>query len=313
MTFPSFSIICPVYNMGEYISSAIDSVLKQTYPHFELIVIDDCSTDHSISVVKSFTDSRIHISSVPYKNGKAGYFARNYGVSLASNKWICFLDADDIYLPNHLSCLSQLILDFPDQNYFCTNFCLSTNQSYQFISNVQQYLNKPLHLPLDKCIDSLSEGKEFFHTNSVCISKPLFDQSNGFPSYNNSCRCSGDGALFLRLAILNKGIILSPVISSVYRRICPNSTTKSFTPLESNCFYNSLASYSCLSNSLQKKLRQVLMRKSSSTLLRQTIDHKLLPDYIFRSLRYTGFNIRSLLSFSISLYNFLLFYLLPQP
>ena len=306
MTLPSFSIICPVYNKADFIRSAIDSVLNQSYPHFELLVINDCSTDESLSLAQSYSDPRIIVSSVPNKNGGGGYYARNYGVSLASNKWLCFLDADDIYLPNHLSCLSDLISTFPDDQYFCTNWSVFTNNSYQFFPNVQHLLDQSIRLSAEKCIDSLASGKEYFHTNSVCILKSFFAKTHGFPEYNNSCMCSGDGALFLFLSILNEGIILSPVISTVYRRISSNSIIKSFIPLKSNCLLNSLSSYTYLADPLQEKLRLVQTRKSSSILLRHTLDHKVLPFYVFSNLRYTGFNIRSLLSIFISFYNYLL-------
>ena len=94
------SIITPLYNSELYIGEAIDSVLKQTYKDFEMIIIDDHSTDHSAKIVNSYTDSRIKLISLD-KNTGAG-IARNKGLEIAKGQYIAFLDADDIWLPHKL-------------------------------------------------------------------------------------------------------------------------------------------------------------------------------------------------------------------
>ncbi|MEY0154184.1 glycosyltransferase family 2 protein, partial [Providencia rettgeri] len=94
------SIIMPCYNAEQYIKDSINSVLNQTYPHFELIIIDDLSTDNSINIINSFSDNRIKLIQLA-QNGGAGV-ARNTGIEAAQGRFIAFLDSDDLWRPNKL-------------------------------------------------------------------------------------------------------------------------------------------------------------------------------------------------------------------
>lgn len=103
------SIIMPSYNTAQYISDSINSVLSQTYDNWELIIVDDCSTDKSIDVIKSFQDSRIVLLQNEKNSGAA--ISRNYALREAKGKWIAFLDSDDTWAPNKLEKQIQFMLD----------------------------------------------------------------------------------------------------------------------------------------------------------------------------------------------------------
>ncbi len=94
------SIIMPSYNTGKYIVDSIHSVLNQTYSNWELIIVDDCSTDNTDLVVREFNDTRIRY----YKNEKnsGAAVSRNRALRLAKGKWIAFLDSDDLWSPRKL-------------------------------------------------------------------------------------------------------------------------------------------------------------------------------------------------------------------
>jgi glycosyltransferase involved in cell wall biosynthesis len=95
------SVIIPAFNGAEWIAGAIRSVLSQEWEfELELIVVDDCSTDATLSVVRGIGDSRIRCSSMQRNSGVAA--ARNVGLSLASHDWIAFNDQDDIWVPGRL-------------------------------------------------------------------------------------------------------------------------------------------------------------------------------------------------------------------
>jgi glycosyltransferase involved in cell wall biosynthesis len=94
---PAISVILPVHNRADVLGRAIRSVLDQTLKNFELIVIDDGSTDNSVDVAKSFTDERIRVIELGQNRG--GNAARNAGVRVAEGPLIAFLDSDDTYLP----------------------------------------------------------------------------------------------------------------------------------------------------------------------------------------------------------------------
>lgn len=98
MDLPKVSVVIPNYNYEKYVARTINSVLAQTYPNLEIIVIDDGSKDNSLEVLKSFGDK---IKVVRQKNQGVSR-ARNYGVELSSGEYIAFLDADDLWLSDKI-------------------------------------------------------------------------------------------------------------------------------------------------------------------------------------------------------------------
>ncbi|MBR2988532.1 MAG: glycosyltransferase family 2 protein, partial [Clostridia bacterium] len=89
------SIIMPTYNSAKFIGESITSVLNQTYTDWELIIVDDCSTDNTEEIVTSFGDERISYIKNEVNSGAA--VSRNRAIDLAQGKWIAFLDSDDLY------------------------------------------------------------------------------------------------------------------------------------------------------------------------------------------------------------------------
>lgn len=105
-TIPMFSIVMPTYNRREMCKRAIRSVLAQQNPDWELVVVDDGSSDDTESAVLSFGDPRIHY----VRQDNAGVcLARNRGIDAAQGEYVCFLDSDDEYLPGHLAILKAAI------------------------------------------------------------------------------------------------------------------------------------------------------------------------------------------------------------
>lgn len=96
------SVIMPIYNSARFIAASIDSVLKQTYINWELILIDDCSGDDSAIIAKSYCDkdSRIKLLRLDENSGAA--VARNRGIEVAEGRFIAFLDSDDLWVPEKL-------------------------------------------------------------------------------------------------------------------------------------------------------------------------------------------------------------------
>lgn len=96
------SIIMPSYNTGKYIKESIQSVLAQTYPYWELIIVDDCSTDDTDDVINEFIgDKRIRYLKNQKNSGAA--VSRNRALREATGRWVAFLDSDDVWLPEKLS------------------------------------------------------------------------------------------------------------------------------------------------------------------------------------------------------------------
>lgn len=104
---PKVSVIIPTYNRAEFLSTAISSVLNQTYQDFEIIVVDDSSTDNTTELINSFSDSRIKY--IRHETNKGGSAARNTGIKMSSGQYIAFLDDDDEWLPEKLEKQVELL------------------------------------------------------------------------------------------------------------------------------------------------------------------------------------------------------------
>ena len=117
---PFFSVVIPSYNRADLIDLTLDSVLAQTFAEFEILVIDDGSTDHTAAVVRAYTDSRLHY--LPKINEERGA-ARNYGLARAQGEYVLFLDSDDLFHSSHLVTLHAAILaQNPRPNFIATKY-----------------------------------------------------------------------------------------------------------------------------------------------------------------------------------------------
>jgi len=112
---PVFSVILPTYNRADMLPRAIRSVIGQSFQDWELIIIDDGSTDDTSAVVKEFSDARI---TYLYQENAERSVARNRGIDYARGEYICFLDSDDFYLPGHLNDFYKKISESPERITF---------------------------------------------------------------------------------------------------------------------------------------------------------------------------------------------------
>lgn len=131
------SVITPSYNCEKYIAETIVSVQNQTYTDWEMIIVDDCSTDSTCSIVEEFAknDSRIILIKQKVNGGAA--VARNCALENATGRFIAYLDADDLWLPQKLEKQVEFMLQ-KQCGFSCT--------SYEVIADDGQSLNKPFHM-----------------------------------------------------------------------------------------------------------------------------------------------------------------------
>lgn len=123
---PEISIIIPLYNTEKYITKCLHSIKKQVFSSYELIIIDDCSTDNSANIVNDFRTENSNIDCIFVQNSKneGASYARNLGLQMARGKYICFVDSDDILHPEFLLLLHhQIQLEKSDITFCGYNRC----------------------------------------------------------------------------------------------------------------------------------------------------------------------------------------------
>ena len=125
--FPLVSVVIPMFNSAKFIPQTLDSLLYQTIKNFEVVIVDDCSTDNSGEVVESFAEKfggRLHIIKLPKNTGTPG-LPRNVGIQFAHGKYIAFLDSDDLFTKTALEELTKLAENFQaDVIHMQSNFIL---------------------------------------------------------------------------------------------------------------------------------------------------------------------------------------------
>ena len=203
-----FSIAIPLYNKGPYISKALSSVIEQTFRDFELIVVDDGSTDDSFKVAQSvLKNANIRYQLIRQENAGVS-MARNNGAMVTSGDYICFLDADDWWAPSFLERMDWLINEYPDAGIYGTNYyyvkngrqriCV-TDTKTGYINYCRSYAEK-LQMPLTSI--------------SVAIPRDVFQSSGGFKPH---LKLGEDFDLWIRVALFNKVAFLDEPLAYYFQ------------------------------------------------------------------------------------------------
>lgn len=216
-TQPFFSVIIPLYNKEQQIKQTVESVLRQSFTDFEIIIIDDGSTDNSAKVVSKFTDDRIFIFS--QENGGVSV-ARNHGIMKARAKHIALLDGDDLWYDNHLCELKKLISHFPDAGLFCNNYEIFYSDNFAKPACLNLKFNKECILINDFFKASITNSVAW--TSAVGFTKESFNAIGGF---NPILKTAQDLDLWIRMA-LKYSVAFNPTITMSYKLHIDNSLSK---------------------------------------------------------------------------------------
>lgn len=163
---PFFSVIIPLYNKEGYIKSTLQSVLNQSFTDFEIIIINDGSTDNSASEVKQFTDNRISF----YQQENKGLSAtRNTGIKKAKADFVALLDADDLWETYYLESIKNLIMTHENHHIFTTDFKPWPKEDLPPL-NVQNTISQGKVIS-----DYFNLRKNIFCYSSVVFHKAVFD------------------------------------------------------------------------------------------------------------------------------------------
>jgi len=208
-----FSVVTPLYNKALSIGNTIQSVLDQNFSDFELLIVNDGSTDDSIKIVKKFTDPRIRLIN---QSNQGVSSARNTGIKEARHDWIAFLDADDLWRVDHLHNLAYLINEYPDDKVFCTSY-IKSNDTFPICQNNSIVL-------IDNYFKEVLK-ENFFWTSVVCLHNSVFRNVGQFDTRLSR---GEDMELWTRIARKYR-IVRSNKVTAIYRTEAEN---------RSNLFFN---------------------------------------------------------------------------
>lgn len=200
-----FSVIIPLYNKANYVAKAIESVFAQTYDDYELVIMDDGSSDNSFVVASKAVEGRTDCQL--YRQQNAGVsMARNNAVAKSKGDYLCFLDADDWWDPTFLEEMSGLIDGFPEAGIYGTSYTIVNETRHKtrvapigvepdfkrgYINYCQVYA-KTLAMPLTSI--------------SVAMPRRVFDEMRGFPK---GIKLGEDFLLWVRVALKYKVAFLN--------------------------------------------------------------------------------------------------------
>lgn len=241
-----FSIIIPLYNKEKHIKDTLDSVWAQSFTDFEVIVVNDGSTDKSLEIIQSINDERLQLFSI--KNQGVSH-ARNYGISKANSDLIVFLDADDLWLEHHLQDLKELYEEFPNCGLYC--------KAYDKIKGKTIITSNYKDIPRQKKWKGVIKDY-FYHSSinslasssSIAIPKFVFESVGAF---NENFNSGEDTDMWIRIA-LKYPTAFDNTVSVLHNLNAyekqTNTTLKSRTLFDLNAYHKSEA----INKSLKKYL-----------------------------------------------------------
>lgn len=215
-----FTVIIPLYNKVFSIAKTIQSVLNQTLKNFELLVVNDGSTDNSVEIVERFDDHRIKII---HQSNQGVSAARNAGIKEAKGEWICFLDADDEWEPNFLQLFDTAINENKEFDFYTIgykiiepngstkNILLNNNDTYISIG-IADYLRHSI------------KKKPLATSNTVMINSKIVKNTDGFLV---GLKRGEDRDYWLRILFLTGKLCFINKVAAYYHRELPNRVSNS--------------------------------------------------------------------------------------
>ena len=225
-----FSVVIPLYNKEHYIEKTIRSVLAQTCPDYEVIVVDDGSKDSSLALAKKFEGGNIRVIA---QENQGVSVARNTGILNASGKYICFLDADDEWRPDYLATIQSLTDKYPESAIFVTAYAVNMGGGK---------INHSTRLePETGCLPSywltLAKGYDFVWTSATTMRRDTLIQAGLFKPGE---KIGQDLDMWARVARINPRVAYSSRICVNYNRAAEQNARTRVRVAWAGAFINDL-------------------------------------------------------------------------
>lgn len=180
---PYFSVIIPLYNKENFIEASIKSVLSQTFTDYEVLVIDDGSTDGSFITASSLTSAKIKY--IQHTKNKGLSATRNTGIKNANANYIAFLDADDLWESSFLENIALLIQQFPEADLFASNYLEVFSKNLALLPKTKETkngiisdyfeasLNQPIYCPSSLCVSKVVFEKIGYYNKQITFAEDV--------------------------------------------------------------------------------------------------------------------------------------------
>jgi glycosyltransferase involved in cell wall biosynthesis len=193
---PKVSVIIPAYNHGHFLGEAVQSVLDQTFPDFELIVVDDGSTDNTKEAVESFKDPRIRYI---YQENRGVSAAQNTGIRASSGEYIAILGADDIWLPQNLELKVKVLDSRPEVALVCSDGFIFDDTTGVTLGSMWHLYSpglNPRRAARQPLRELLSRASIFIRPQFTVLRREVFTEVGYF---DESLRIGEDWEMFIRI------------------------------------------------------------------------------------------------------------------
>lgn len=237
------SIVIPLYNKEKHIRDTLKCIFEQTYQDFEIIIVNDGSSDRSLEIVSTVKDARIRVISQENKGAAA---ARNKGVEIASSDYVAFMDADDRWKKNYLESMIDLIRSYPDAAIYGSNYEIWENGKVSVLEYPEIIEDKSI------IKNYFISGKVYtpLWTSAVIVKRNIFLNLGGFPVRSKVCE---DVDLWCRMALSGQIAYLNKPLA-IYKRDSSNMLSKS---QNASCYFPFLDNYKQFIDSSDKKFEEV--------------------------------------------------------
>lgn len=206
---PEISVVMPLYNKEVSVRRAIQSVLEQDMPDFELIIVDDGSTDQSFAQACQFQDPRIRFIQ---QTNQGVSRARNVGVSASKSHYVAFIDADDRYHPNFLSSMKRMMTDYPQACFYCCRFEVIDETGR--LMQTRSYLPDSFSGPVTDFFSLYKKDRLLLCPSSFMVNKAAFFTVGGF---SEDAVIGEDICLWIALALNGQVVVNNKIASTMFR------------------------------------------------------------------------------------------------